>query len=108
MGNVLITGGAGFIGSSLADRLLARGDRVVAIDNFATARRDSLSEHPEVTLVEGTIADRALVEQVLAEHEVDVVVHAAASYKDPRAWTDDALTNVVGTANVVQSAQRSE
>jgi len=108
MGNVLITGGAGFIGSSLADRLLARGDRVVAIDNFATARRDSLSEHPEVTLVEGTIADRALVEQVLAEHEVDVVVHAAASYKDPRAWTDDALTNVVGTANVVQSAQRLE
>ena len=42
---VLITGGAGFIGSHLADRLLARGDEVLAIDNFATARHDNLADH---------------------------------------------------------------
>jgi UDP-glucose 4-epimerase len=40
---VLITGGAGFVGSNLADRLLARGDQVAVIDNFETARRDNLT-----------------------------------------------------------------
>ena len=44
---VLITGGAGFIGSHLADRLLARGDEVLVIDNFATGRRDNLTRHRE-------------------------------------------------------------
>ena len=41
--NVLITGGAGFVGSHLADRLLARGDRITVLDNFATGRRDNLA-----------------------------------------------------------------
>ncbi len=54
---VLITGGAGFIGSHLADRLLARGDEVLVIDNYATGRRDNLTERDGLTIVEGTIAD---------------------------------------------------
>lgn len=105
--NVLITGGAGFIGSHLADRLLQRGDRVTVIDNYATGRRDNLRGDARLSVVEGTIADRALVEHVFAGAAFDVVVHAAASYKEPENWEEDARTNVVGTANVVQVAQRA-
>lgn len=106
--NVLITGGAGFIGSHLADRIAARGDKVTVIDNFSTARRDNLERSPSVRVVEGTIADKMLVHTTFDEARPDVVVHAAASYKDPDNWYEDGLTNVVGTANVVQAAERTK
>jgi UDP-glucose 4-epimerase len=105
MTNVLITGGAGFIGSHLTDRLLERGDRVLVVDNFATARRDTLPAHDELTLIEGTIADATLVQRSFEEFEPEVVVHAAASYKDPEAWAEDSRTNAAGTANVVRTAR---
>ena len=101
----LITGGAGFIGSHLADRLIARGDDVLVIDNFATARRDNLGEHDRLTLVEGTIVDPELVQRTFSGFEPDVVAHAAASYKDPDDWTEDAATNATGTANVVKASK---
>lgn len=104
---VLITGGAGFIGSHLAARLLDRGDEVVVIDNFSTGRRDNLTPHDRLTVVEGTIADPATTRAVFGDHKPDLTIHAAASYKDPDDWTGDALTNVVGTANVVRAAQAS-
>ena len=105
MTNVLITGGAGFIGSHLTDRLLERGDDVLVIDNFSTARHDSLTEHDNLTVVEDTIADADVVQRVFAEFGPEIVVHAAASYKDPEAWTEDSLTNAVGTANVVRASE---
>jgi UDP-glucose 4-epimerase len=101
---VLITGGAGFIGSHLADRLLARGDEVLVVDNFATGRRDNLEARPGFKLVEGTIADEQLVDGAFQRFAPDVVVHAAASYKDPDDWAEDSRTNVLGTANVVRGA----
>jgi UDP-glucose 4-epimerase len=107
MTNVLITGGAGFIGSHLTDRLLERGDDVLVIDNFATARRDSLSDHDNLTLVEGTIVDSALVDKLFRDFQPEVVVHAAASYKDPEAWSEDSRTNAVGSANVVRAAKEA-
>ncbi|XZF65630.1 MAG: NAD-dependent epimerase/dehydratase family protein [Gloeotrichia echinulata DVL01] len=104
---ILITGGAGFIGSHLTDSLLVKGKQVIVIDNYSTGRRDNLLPHSNLTVVEGTIADRALVSQVFDEFKPEQVVHAAASYKDPDNWVEDANTNVLGTANVVQAAQRS-
>lgn len=104
---ILMTGGAGFIGSHLADRLLGRGDEVLVLDNFATARRDSLSARPRLTVVEGTIADSAKVSELVSGMGPDVLVHAAASYKDPDNWYEDALTNVVGTVNVVKAAKEA-
>lgn len=100
---VLITGGAGFIGSTLADRLLARGEQVLVIDNYATGRRDNLTPQKGLTVVEGTIADRALVDKVFGEFQPDIVVHAAAAYKDPNNWVEDTETNVLGSANVAQA-----
>jgi UDP-glucose 4-epimerase len=104
--NVLITGGAGFIGSHLADKLLAQGHAVCVIDNYTTGRRDNLTPGKNLTVVEGTIADKAVVDRLFDEFRPEQVVHAAASYKDPDNWTEDALTNVAGTANVVQASRR--
>src|SRR3989338_5222056 len=104
--NVLITGGGGFIGSHLAERLLDRGDDVLVIDNFATGRRDNLKPHNNLTLVEGTIADTQLVSEAFSRFCPDRVVHAAASYKDPDNWQEDALTNVLGTVNVVKASKK--
>jgi UDP-glucose 4-epimerase len=107
MKKILITGGAGFVGSNLADALLARGDQVLVIDNYATGRRDNLQPSPNLTVVEGTIADSDLVARTFEQFKPDVVVHAAASYKDPHNWAEDSRTNVLGTANVVQAAERT-
>jgi len=108
MKKVLITGGAGFIGSHVADRLLARGDDVLVIDNYATGRRDNLRPSPNLRVVEGSIADDALVNRLFAEFKPECVIHAAASYKDPHGWAEDARTNVVGTVNVVQASERTK
>jgi UDP-glucose 4-epimerase len=104
---VLITGGAGFIGSHLADRLLARGDTVLVIDNFATGRRDNLAAHDNLKVVEGTIADVDLVNKLFDDFAPDVAIHAAAAYRDPDDWTEDARTNVLGSAAVVLAAKRA-
>jgi UDP-glucose 4-epimerase len=103
---VLITGGAGFVGSHLADRLLSRGDDVLVIDNYATGRRDNLTPQDKLTIVEGTIADADLVKETMDGFQPEVVVHAAASYKDPDNWQEDALTNVLGSAVVSQAAKQ--
>lgn len=102
---VLITGGAGFIGSHLADLLLATGEEVLVIDNYSTGRRDNLTPQRNLTVVEGTIADDDLVGKVFRDFKPDRVVHAAASYKDPDAWGEDAMTNVLGTVNVVKASK---
>lgn len=103
---VLITGGAGFVGSHVADRLLARGDRVLVIDNYATGREDNLRPHPHLTVVKGTIADPGVTDAAFESFRPDTVVHAAAAYKDPHNWPEDVRTNVLGTAHVVQASER--
>ena len=103
---VLVTGGAGFIGSHLTDRLLARSDEVTVIDNYATGRRDNLPDAaPGLTVIEGDVADREVVEDAFKRFRPEVVVHAAASYKDPEDWAADAATNVLGTALVVRASE---
>ena len=103
---ILITGGAGFIGSHLVDRFITRGDRVLVVDNFATGRRDNLAPHSNLSIVQGTVADKKLVNQVFDDFQPEKVIHAAASYKDPLDWDEDARTNVLGTAIIVQASER--
>lgn len=102
--NILITGGAGFIGSHLADRLLAEGHKVLVIDNYQTARRDNLVPHQNLKVVDGTIVDKRLVDKLFHDFQPEQVVHAAASFKDPDNWLEDAMTNVVGTINIVAAS----
>ena len=101
-----ITGGCGQVGSHVAEMLLARGDHVIALDNLETGRRIHLPEHHDrLTYVEGSIADKALVEQLVGDHKPDVIVHTAASYKNPDDWHSDMLTNGVGGVNLIQAAK---
>lgn len=104
---VLITGGSGFVGSHLADRLLARNDTVLVIDNFSTGRRDNLKPHPKLEVIEHSIAATAAMDEIFTRFKPDVVVHAAASYKDPDNWVEDCMTNVLGTVNVVSAAKKA-
>lgn len=102
---VFITGGSGQIGSTTADILLARGDKVMSIDNFATGRRDNLLDQDGLTQVEGTIMDSALIDRLFAEFRPDVVIHTAASYKDPDDWESDAIVNAGGTAIIAKACK---
>jgi UDP-glucose 4-epimerase len=102
---VFVTGGSGQVGSTVVDMLLDRGDTVMSIDNFETGRRDNLLPRDNLTQIEGTIVDGHLMDHLLGEFKPEVVVHTAASYKDPDDWETDALVNAVGTANIARGCK---
>src|SRR5438132_11100162 len=110
MPSALITGGAGFIGSHLADRLLAGGWRVVAFDNLAVGRNANVAhllERHDFTLVVGDIADRATLSQVVGDFDVEAVYHLAAVHYIPfcEAQPFEAMRiNVLGTQAVIDAA----
>ena len=102
----LITGGAGFIGSHVAEQLLKRGERVVAIDNFndyydpaiKRGNAEGLASYSQLKMVEGDIRDRDLVERIFAENDISRVAHLAAmpgvraSVRQVRLYMDVNLT----------------
>jgi nucleoside-diphosphate-sugar epimerase len=102
---LLVTGGAGSLGSNLIEHLAARCEAVLVVDNFATGKRASLLPQPNVQIVEGDISDKHLVQRHFNEFYPTHVVHSAASYKDPNDWATDAVVNVVGTINVVRASE---
>jgi len=103
---VLITGGAGCLGASLVERLIPAGHQVQVIDNFATGKREVLPAVDGLEVVEGSIVDRALVDNCFDAFAPTHVIHSAAAYKDPDDWSEDAATNVDGTVNVIKAAER--
>lgn len=102
---VFITGGSGQVGSTVADMLLARGDTVMSIDNLATGRADNLLDQPGLTQVSGSITDGRQINELFEAFKPDVVVHTAASYKDPDDWETDAAVNAVGGANIAKACK---
>lgn len=103
---ILITGGAGCLGSNLIERYIPAGHDVFVIDNFATGKREVLPPVAGLTVVEGSISDRALVDECFDRFQPTHVIHSAAAYKDPANWLEDAATNVTGTIHVVEAAKR--
>ncbi len=116
MSAILVTGGAGFIGSHLVERLLDRGDRVVVFDDFndyytpALKRHNvsSVLDHAGYTLVEGDIRDLEVLKQVFHTHDIQRVVHLAAR-ANARTSLQHALlyetVNVQGTLNVLEACR---
>jgi UDP-glucose 4-epimerase len=104
---VFVSGGAGQIGSHVIEMLLERGDRVLAVDNYATGRPEHLATHPNLTVVDGSIADRPLMDKLIRDLAPEVLIHAAASYKDPDDWYSDTMTNAVGGTNLIKAAKAS-
>ena len=108
---VLITGGAGFIGSHLADRVLSEGAHVTVLDDLSTGRHANLSDHvgdTRFTFVQGSVLDADLVERLAREHEL--IYHLAAAVGVRHIVGDplgSVLTNVRGTENVLASAHRA-
>jgi nucleoside-diphosphate-sugar epimerase len=106
---ILMTGGAGCLGSNLLERYLPQGHDILVIDNFATGRREVVPQGLDrLSLVEGSVADAGLVERSFADFAPTHVIHSAAAYKDPSDWTEDARTNVTGTINVVRAAEAAK
>jgi UDP-glucose 4-epimerase len=105
---LLITGGAGCLGSNLIEHYLPQGHDILVIDNFATGRPEVLPEMPGLSLIEGSVADRDLVASAFDGFQPTHVIHSAAAYKDPQDWREDAESNITGTINVVEAARRAE
>ncbi|HIA35541.1 MAG TPA: SDR family oxidoreductase [Flavobacteriales bacterium] len=93
---ILVTGGAGFIGSNLCENLLQNGNQVVCFDNFSTGKRENINQflkNSDFNLIEGDI--RNLQDCQVAIHEVDIVLHQAALGSIPRSIEDPITTNEV-------------
>ena len=107
MGSYLVTGGAGFIGSSLARALLARGERVRIIDNFSSGRRENMADFADrVELVEGDILDPAALRR--AVEGVEVIFHEAAIPSVPKSMAEpleNHEANATGTLRVLHAAR---
>lgn len=83
---ILVTGGAGYIGSHMVLALVERGEKVVVLDNLSTGFWWAIA--PEATLVEGDIGDEALLDRLMAEHRFDAVIHFAGSIVVPESVSD--------------------
>jgi len=88
---ILVTGGAGFIGSHLTDRLLAENNQVVALDNLSLGRKSNLkqaSENPNFTFIEEDILHEDSLNRIFAEHRFDMVFHLAANSDIARSFAN--------------------
>jgi len=113
----LITGGAGFIGSHIVDKLLSSGENVVVIDNFNPyydpeikwKNISNAQENPNFKLLEGDILDKDLLNDIFSSFDIDILVHMAAqagvrgSIKNPELYTK---VNVLGTLNLLEMCKK--
>src|SRR5438105_785510 len=102
---ILITGGAGFIGSHVADALISGGHSVVILDDLSSGRKENIN--PKAAFVKGDIRDRALIAQLFSEHHFDIVNHHAAQMDVRKSVSDplfDAETNIVGSLALLEAS----
>jgi nucleoside-diphosphate-sugar epimerase len=106
MSSYLVTGGAGFIGSHLAEELIRRGERVRVVDSFITGKRQNLAHLPDVEIVEGDLAELNIAHAAVAG--IEYVLHQAAIPSVPRSVEDPVTSNranIDATLNVLVAAR---
>ena len=105
----LVTGGAGFIGSNIVKEILKRGESVRILDNFATGKRENISEltnNPDFELIEGDLRDDSIVKK--AVKGVEYILHQGALPSVPRSVKDPITSNnvnILGTLNILEAAK---
>lgn len=111
--NILVTGGAGFIGSHLCEQLLKNGNHVVCLDDLSTGRQSNIEHligNQDFKLVKASITDKAKLHSVFKENSIDMAYHYAAvvgvirTFKEPKKVLD---VNISGTENVLEAALNS-
>lgn len=105
--NILVTGGAGFIGSHLGDSFIRAGHTVIILDNLSSGKRENIN--PQATFIEGDVCDTKLVNEIFTEHTIDIVNHHAAQIDVRKSVTDplyDANTNILGSINLLQASHK--
>lgn len=104
---IFITGGAGTLGSNIIEHLLPKGIQLLTIDNFATGHKESLPKgFDNLKVVEGSVLDQSLLEELVSEFKPTHIIHSAAAYKDPDNWVEDAKTNILGSINIAKIAEK--
>jgi UDP-glucose 4-epimerase len=106
--SILVTGGAGYIGSHMAHELVDRGEAIVVLDNLSTGFRAAIPQG--VPLVEGDVGDEALVRRVIANHGVRAIIHFAGSIVVPDSVADPVgyyRNNTVNSLNLINAAAKS-
>lgn len=109
---ILVTGGAGFIGSNLTEELLAQGNQITVLDNFSTGKKENLAfadGHPDFRLITGDIRDLATCRE--AVKDVDFVFHEAALGSVPRSIKDPVTStavNILGFVNMLTAASEAK
>ena len=104
----LVTGGAGFIGSHIVDRLLSDGHEVIVLDDFSTGHRSNLADHEKLTIVEGDISNSETVKQCM--QGIDWVFHKAAVASVPKTVNDpvgSSAVNYQGTLHLLEAARNN-
>ena len=105
---VLVTGGAGFIGSHIVDAFLKRGDQVVILDNLSSGVRENLN--PKAEFVLGDVTDPKLVRELFSKHGFEIVNHHAAQLDLRKSVVDpvyDCTQNIIGTLNLLEAARET-
>jgi len=108
MENVLVTGGAGFIGSNIVNKLIENGHVVTVLDNLSSGQRSNLEEFPNVRFIEGDIRDESAVAEAVKGNAI--VFHLAASVGNKRSIDYplvDAEINVLGTLKVLEASRKA-
>ena len=106
--NILVTGGAGFIGSHIVDSLISKGHNVIIIDNMLTGQKDLIN--PEAKFYQEDIRNLEELNKIIKENKIERICHQAAqldvrkSVENPQF---DAEVNIIGTINIFESARQN-
>jgi len=107
--NILVTGGAGFIGSNIVKELVESGNSVTVIDNFSTGYPANLEPFPSVKIIYGDIRDKSAINNAMKD--IEIVFHLAASVGNKRSIEDpiyDSDVNILGTIRVLEAARKTK